>query len=177
MTVVKVGGSLYDHPALGPGLRAYLRTIPGLKVLIPGGGAVANAVRALDRVHSLGDVAAHWIALRSLAVTADFLAHLVDGLADVEVPDVYTFAAADDHSPDALPHSWDVTSDSLAARMAKVRGASRLVLLKSVAIPPGTPWNVVAQHGGVDPHFPTLAQNASFTIEAVDFRAWLDQHA
>jgi len=33
---------------------------------------------------------------------------------------------------DALPHAWEVTSDSLAAYLAGILGAKRLVLLKPV---------------------------------------------
>ena len=70
MTVVKVGGSLFDHPKLGAGLRAYLESLaPAEVLLVPGGGGVADAVRELDRVHALGGEAAHWLALRSLGVT------------------------------------------------------------------------------------------------------------
>ena len=46
MIVVKVGGSLFDHPNLGFGLRAFLRSLtPSRVLLVPGGGAVAEAVR------------------------------------------------------------------------------------------------------------------------------------
>ena len=46
MIVVKVGGSLFDHPRLGPGLRAYLDSLaPADVLLVPGGGPVAGAVR------------------------------------------------------------------------------------------------------------------------------------
>lgn len=36
------------------------------------------------------------------------------------------------HAADSLPHSWDVTSDSIAAWVAGQLGARRLVLLKSI---------------------------------------------
>lgn len=176
MTVLKVGGSLFDHPGLGPGLRAYLSGISGPKLLVPGGGEVANAVRQLDKVHGIGEEAAHWIALRALSVTSDFLTHLVRGLPDVEVPDIYTFAAADDCKPDALPHAWTVTSDSLAARVAQRRGAARLILLKSVTIPPGATWDDIAKQSGVDPYFPTLVRGTAFAVEAINFREWLETH-
>src|SRR5689334_11330827 len=77
MIVVKVGGSLFDHPALGPGLRDFLQTLaPREVLLVPGGGPVADAVRKLDRTHELGEEAAHWLALRSLGVTAELLRSL-----------------------------------------------------------------------------------------------------
>lgn len=165
MIVVKVGGSLYDHPGLGPGLRAYLAGLaPEPVLLVPGGGPFGDAVRALDAAHGLGEAAAHRVALRSLAAPAAFLQHLVGDAA--AVLDADAFAAADP----ALPRSWAVTTDSIAARAAAVTGASRLVLLKSVDIPPGRPWAEAAARGWVDRHFPLVVAGASFVTEPVNFR-------
>lgn len=175
MIVVKVGGSLYDHPRLGPGLRAYLEPLlPGGVLLVPGGGDLADAVRALDAVHRLGDGAAHWLALRSLVVAAAFLRHLVPD-ERVTILDAFAFAVADEDRPGALPHTWDVTSDSLAARVAAVHGAGRLMLLKSVDIPPGVPWEEAAARGWVDRYFPQAVASAGFAIEAINFRRRLDE--
>ena len=45
MIVVKVGGSLFDHPRLASGLRAYLHSLaPQEVLLVPGGGPFAEAV-------------------------------------------------------------------------------------------------------------------------------------
>src|SRR5207248_2464665 len=78
--VVKVGGSLYDLPDLGPRLHAFLRSLDRPEVLlIPGGGPTADVVRDLDRRHGLGEETAHWLALHALAVNAHFLAALVPG--------------------------------------------------------------------------------------------------
>jgi hypothetical protein len=73
-----------------------------------------------------------------------------------------------------LPHSWDVTSDSIAARAALVYGAERLVLLKSVDVPPGTPWDEAAARGWVDAHFSHVVSGAPFAVEVVNFRRVLD---
>lgn len=174
MIVVKVGGSLYDHPRLGPGLRAYLEPfLPSGVLLVPGGGDLADAVRALDAIHRLGDGAAHWLALRSLVVAAAFLRHLVPD-ERVTILDAFAFAAADEGRPGALPHTWAVTSDSLAARVAAVQGARRLVLLKSVDIPPGVSWDEAAARGWVDRYFPHAVAGAGYTVEAVNFRRRLD---
>jgi hypothetical protein len=214
MIVVKVGGSLFDHPRLGPGLRAYLETLRADVLLVPGGGAVADAVRAWDRTHALGEEAAHWLALRSLGVTKallealcrptpqpppcregvnarpascasadvkeatpEFTPSLQGGGWGVGFLDPFAFARDDDARPGALPHTWSVTTDSIAARAASVFGAERLVLLKSADIPPGISWETAAANGWVDAHFPHIAATLTCPVEAVNFRRDLDARA
>lgn len=188
MIVVKVGGSLYDHPGLGPGLWAYLETLGAPALIVPGGGPFADAVRQLDRVHQLGDEPAHWLALRAMDTAAAFLRRLLGPVVSHPVAgpphdsdehswqhlllDARTFCF---HDP-ALPHSWDATSDSIAARAAAVFGASRLILLKSADIPSHTSWAEAAGCGWVDRHFPELIAQTGLRVEAVNFRRWLDEH-
>jgi aspartokinase-like uncharacterized kinase len=172
---VKVGGSLFDHPRLGPGLRSYLDSLaPSEVLLVPGGGDVVEAVRKLDLVHGLGEEVSHGLAAWALGVTAEFLTHTAARDPRVTVLDCYRFVVEDESRPGKLPHSWDVTSDSIAARAALVYGAGRLVLLKSVDVPPGTPWDEVAARGWVDPHFPNVVAGAAFAAEVVNFRRVLD---
>ena len=96
----------------------------------------------LDLVHHLGEEVCHWLALRTLTINAHVLAQLLPGATIISDPrqrptgtiwimDMYPFSLADEASPDRLPHRWDVTSDSLALRVAIVAEAHRLVLLKS----------------------------------------------
>ena len=186
LVVVKVGGSLFDHPALGPGLNQFLDPILRTERVwvMPGGGPVAGVARQLDAIHCLGPEVSHWLALRAMSVTARFLRALLPGSEGtaaaptlrgrgVAVLDGYQFARDDEGEPGALPHGWDVTSDSLAARAAVVGGAKRLILLKSVDIPAGTPWPEAAKRGWVDGHFPKVA--AGLSVEVVNFRWWLDE--
>jgi aspartokinase-like uncharacterized kinase len=176
--VVKVGGSLFDHPRLGPGLRAYLESLaPNEVLIIPGGGDLAETVRKLDRLHGLGEEASHWLALQTMAVTRAFLARLIDLPAfgrRVRIADAFAFAQDDEGNSGALPHSWDATSDSIAARMAVVFGAERLTLLKSIDIPPGTPWPNAAERGWVDPYFPQIIACTAIPVESVNFCRYLD---
>src|SRR5690606_6777814 len=98
----------------------------------------------VDARLELSDAAAHWMAVLAMDQHAHLLhgrlpgSTLVDAPADAsaaldrgQVPILapYRWLAA----ADPLPHSWDVTSDSLAAWIAGAVGASRLVLVK----PPG----------------------------------------
>jgi aspartokinase-like uncharacterized kinase len=220
MIVVKVGGSLFDHPALGAGLLGLIESLaPAEVLLVPGGGPVADAVRELDRVHGLGEEVAHWLALRALSVTAAFLERLArptppaplpegkgekdlrnsvtsgeseealrgvtpfplgrgaGGVGLLRVLDCFAFAQEDESRPGALPHTWRVTTDSIAARAAVVFRAERLVLLKSTDIPPGTAWETAAANGWVDAHFPQIAAALPCPVEVVNFRRTLDTHA
>lgn len=125
--VLKLGGSLINNV---PELIPVLRSSPRPLLIVPGGGPFANAVRRAG----LDDETAHWeaiaameqygrtIACHGLPVT-DRLA--VPGRTVILLP----LRLLQEHDP--LPHSWDVTSDTIAAWVAaKLRLG--LVLLKSV---------------------------------------------
>jgi aspartokinase-like uncharacterized kinase len=189
LTVVKVGGSLYDLPDLAPRLRRWLAAErAGGVLLVPGGGPAADVVRDFDRRHHLGEEASHWLALRALSLNVHFLAALLPSarvLHDVEawhrawqensipILDVFSFARADEARPDRLPHSWAVTSDALAARVAVVAQARELVLLKSTTIPPGMDWQEAGQRGLVDAMLTEVLRAApDLRVRAVNLRAW-----
>jgi aspartokinase-like uncharacterized kinase len=206
--VVKVGGSLFDLPDLGPRLHRYLeRTGWQHVLLVPGGGPAADAVRRLDRCHQLGEEAAHWLALEAMALNARFLATILmreerepcrtalqsrlgrefarpDGSGEPSygldserwsVLDALRFAQADDGNPDCLPHSWAVTSDSVAARAAVVGAVGRLVLLKSISIPTDLSWTEASQRGWVDEFFPLVLRAAPhLEVSAVNLRTWAE---
>jgi aspartokinase-like uncharacterized kinase len=188
VTVVKVGGSLYDMGDLGPRLRRWLEELDGTDVaLVSGGGEMADAVRNFHHVHGLDEHSAHWLALGALALNAQFLAWLVgrgrvardvpacrDAWAGGLIPvlDMDAFTRADERRPGRLPASWRVTSDSLAARAAAVLGASQLVLLKSVSVPDGMSWQEAGRQGHVDAAFAeVVAAVPGLQVRALNFRA------
>jgi len=177
--VLKVGGSLYDLPDLGPRLQAWLHVQgPRPVLIVPGGGPATDVIRAYDQTHQLGQEQAHWLALAMLTVNARFLAALLPGAAIGPVPtdgaavtilDMHAFALADEARPDHLPHRWEVTSDSLAVRVAQLAQASDLVLLKSRSW--RGDWQAAAAAGVVDPWFPEALRRAGkLHARVVDFR-------
>jgi aspartokinase-like uncharacterized kinase len=183
---VKVGGSLYDLPDLGPRLRRWLdANAPRETILVPGGGRLADVVRDLDHLHRLGEEVAHGMALQAMAVSATFLAALLPGACVIDgadlaelvweqgrrpVLDACAFCESDEADPGRLPHTWAVTSDSIAARLAVVAGAEDLVLLKSVPPPPGdvAAWAEVRY---VDAWLPRVLADGAVRVRAVDLRA------
>lgn len=191
LAVVKVGGSLYDLPDLGPRLRRWLaeQLAATPVLLVPGGGLLTDAIRHLDRSHGLGEETAHWLALHALTVNAHLLASLLPpalvigdaaGLRSaldnclLPVLDVHEFARADELHATHLPHNWAAASDAFAARTAVVFQARQLILLKSTPIPPGCDWKEAGQLGLVDSLFADVlnAAPADLCVRAVNFRAY-----
>ncbi len=169
--VVKVGGSLYDFPALKLHLNRFLDSLGSAQIAIfPGGGSFTEVVRQLDSGHVLGQETSHWLAVRSLSLAAHFLHQMLEPRGvivstfgecetiwaedGIGIIDPFPFARSDAASKDALPLSWDVTSDSLSLRLAQRWEASRLVLLKSASAPCG--WPAISAPEFVDGWFQQL---------------------
>lgn len=139
--VIKVGGSLSRRPEALRGLMAALEALarPRTLVVVPGGGPFAEAVRRADRRFALGDSPSHWMAILAMDQYAYLLAHLAGGAALVRGRGEVAAGRLNVLAPsswlgraDPLPHSWGVTSDSIAAWVARQLRAKMLVLLKDV---------------------------------------------
>jgi len=173
--VVKVGGALL---AQSDDFDAVLDTIGAAArdrrlLVVPGGGPFADAVRDVDRRLQLADETAHWMAVLAMDQYAHLLADrlargvlvadraaIADALDAGHVPVLAPFAWL--RRVDPLPHSWDVTSDSIAAWVAGELGAQRLVLIK----PPGA---VPGAADLVDAHFARSIPNGlDVVIHAAD---------
>jgi aspartokinase-like uncharacterized kinase len=142
--VVKVGGSLLsagEPRTLVASLAAIAR---GHRlVVVPGGGPFADAVRKASARHALDASASHWMAILAMDQHAHLLAALSpDARLCVEPQECAASCDAGRlavfapygwlRAADPLPHSWHVTSDSLAAWTAGRLRAPCLVLLKAV---------------------------------------------
>src|SRR2546421_560011 len=115
---------------------------PGRRlVIVPGGGPFAEAVREMFKRAKIGEDAAHWMAVLGMDQYAHALAAripdavLVDGAGGIaaalqagRLPVLAPYRWL--RAADPLPHSWDVTSDSIAAWCAGAVGARRVVLIK-----------------------------------------------
>jgi aspartokinase-like uncharacterized kinase len=149
-------------------------------VVGPGGAGFADAVRDADRRYGLSDETAHRMAILGMeqfgwllselipgAERCAELAHAGTGRTTVLLPAALPL--------DALPASWQVTSDSIAAWVATQVGAARLVLVKGVdglyAQWParGEPLASLSvaelaalRPAGVDEYLPTVLEHARF---------------
>ena len=157
--VVKVGGALLSHT------EHFLRVLVTIQtaarerrlLIVPGGGPFADAVRGVAQRFQVSDTAAHWMAILAMEQYAHAIVDRMGHAALVADGDAIAAALDAGRVPvlapyawlrrvDPLPHSWDVTSDSIAAWVAGEVGARRLVLIK----PPGALGNA---DGLVDAYF------------------------
>jgi 5-(aminomethyl)-3-furanmethanol phosphate kinase len=180
--VIKLGGSLLDESGWPDAFRRWLDRQPTMRnVLIVGGGALADSIRRWDRVHGLAPSDAHWLAIGTMSLTARLAIKLLPEAAwSDEWRTVLNFRGVADSTQtllifdpirllktieptlggDRLPASWDVTSDSIAARIAWLIECRELVLLKSCL--PGqdiTTLERAADSQYVDRAFPRFARD------------------
>jgi len=192
--VIKLGGSLLDFQRLVPALRTWLAAqAPMPSVMIVGGGSLADAIRAAFDTHGLDEEAAHWLCIRLLGVTAELAARLLpeavlvkqfddllvmQGAASLAIFEPEQFVREEtsllerlcERGIRSLPHCWDVTSDSIAARLAVLLRADELVLLKSGLPTDRTTLQEAADTGYVDRHFPAAAAELT-RIRCVNLRS------
>ena len=141
--VVKLGGSVVRSGELTAWLDA-IAAAPQPTIVVPGGGALADEVRACQERLGFGDASAHRMALLAMDQLAWAVAGLRQGF-EVGATEEGLRAALGRGSvgvwaPYALisgrtdiEESWRLTSDSLALWLAARIGAARCYLIKSIA--------------------------------------------
>jgi aspartokinase-like uncharacterized kinase len=175
LAVVKLGGS---H-ANGPHIKDWLAAIAAGEraiVIVPGGGPFADAVRSAQASMGYDDSAAHAMALWAMAQFGRALQSLNPALRLTASRSAISRALRDGKVPiwspepmaraAALPQTWALTSDSLAAWLAGALGAGNLVLVKHGRFAAGVDVHELAARGVVDPLFPRYLNESRV-------RAWL----
>ncbi len=172
--VAKLGGSLLTSVELEAALRRWLARTPDVHtVLVVGGGVIVDGFRQLHQQSPFDEARMHWLCIDALSLTTRYVAERLPELGHeeqfealqsrlaspgVSLFDVRRFLREQEPAlaGTPLPHTWDVTSDSIAARLAIALEAVELVLLKS-APPPSDDLAELAQHGYIDRFLPQLA--------------------
>jgi aspartokinase-like uncharacterized kinase len=125
--IVKVGGSLYNQISdIAPMLISSKRPL----CIIPGGGPFADLVRQVR----VNNDAAHWMAIAAMEQYGWFISSFGFSTTDkISVPLTTTVLLPYRYfiKADVLPHTWDVTSDTIAAWVADALHLD-LLLLKSI---------------------------------------------
>jgi 5-(aminomethyl)-3-furanmethanol phosphate kinase len=142
--VLKVGGSLAEN---ADSLARLCQELSFLAkeykiAVVPGGGEFADTVRKFDRTYGLSDVVAHKMAILAMDQYGLLLSDVtpnsyvsyslkenskhVKGKLLIFLPSQLMFRE------DPLENSWDVTSDTIAAYIADLMHAKKLVLVTDV---------------------------------------------
>ncbi len=143
--VVKVGGSLAESPA---SLRVLCRVLTKQSkkhriLIVPGGGRFADEVSEIDKAFGVSSTIAHHMAVLGMDQFGLLLSDITrdsratyslqmakklsgEGILPILLPSRLMFRE------DRLEHSWDVTSDSIAAHVALKVHAEKLILATDV---------------------------------------------
>jgi aspartokinase-like uncharacterized kinase len=143
MWVVKLGGSLFTSRYLRDWLTALAEAES--VIIVPGGGPFADQVRAAQQQFRFDDSTAHTMALLAMEQFGRMLCGLQPGLVPASDPTRMRQRLARGETAVWMPtamamadprikHSWEVTSDSLAAWLCAQLGADKLLLVKSLAL-------------------------------------------
>lgn len=135
--ILKLGGSLIEE---GWDIIRVLRDYAEMKhrriIIIPGGGPFAEVVRKCS--DALSDDAAHWMAVLAMDQYGLFLANcelpVVENLSEIDGAGQFCILLPYQilKAYDCLPHTWDVTSDTIAAFIAKELGEKAFIKLTDV---------------------------------------------
>lgn len=166
LLVAKLGGSLLMRPGWPEELALLVAGLQRPLLVIVGGGAVVEGLRAIDAASGQPPSLMHRLAIEAMRLTAAIVAESLalpvvtttDEAHDAAILDMATWLTI---QPVPLPEGWTVTSDSLAAAVASTVDAD-LLLIKSVP-PPGATVDLQALSvaGWVDAAFPTAAHGVA----------------
>ena len=180
MVIIKLGGSLSRSDALINSLNAVEKNYQGRAVVIvPGGGAFADQVRLAQQHWQFDDTTAHRMAILAMQQMAlmfkglkpDFaIAHTVGAIqcllnrqkTVIWSPDIVELDNA------GIEASWDISSDSLAAWLAKTLSAAELILIKSAVIDGNLSLYQLAELNIVDKAFCDFVADAGFRVRIIN---------
>lgn len=173
--VVKLGGSLVKNAEIVNCLRT-IEEWPDQTIIVPGGGVFADTVRSVQTEWQINDSIAHRMAVLAMQQTALLIHGLSPNIAifnsiamlnsDVALriwsPEISDLDSA------GLPHSWDLSSDSLAAWLATFWQADSLILVKSATINPVASISELQQNGVVDAAFKDYIDPSKLKIKIIN---------
>ena len=179
MRIIKLGGSLFHTPELRQWLELLEQASQDEAVIIvPGGGPYADEVRHAQRLHRFSDDTAHHMAILAMAqfglLIADLAAHskfffyphqntqLDNGL-HVWLPERSVLDIPE------LPHTWNISSDSLALWLSQKLGVKELIMIKRSTVVSNR-IKALINHGVLDQGFKTLYQQQPVHTQLFHFQ-------
>ena len=146
IAIFKIGGRILDNSkdlttTVAQLTQLYEDQIIKKIILIPGGGTISNFIRELYNEFQINDELAHWMAIYSMNYNGIILnkkfphLNLFDNLDQLKKKKSFIVVFLPYEyikSNDALPHNWNVTSDSIALYIAYKLGVKECFLIKNV---------------------------------------------
>jgi 5-(aminomethyl)-3-furanmethanol phosphate kinase len=176
MWVIKLGGALAKTGSLRGWLDVIGEAGGGRVVIAPGGGAFADQVRIAQKEWQFPDSSAQRMAVLAMEQYALMLCGIRQEFAPVANVSEIQHMLSQNRVPVWLPslmllreadiaHTWDVTSDSLAAWLARKIEASALMLVKEVKVESkAIHASKLAEREVVDASFPQFAAAGGFAM-------------
>lgn len=178
MWIIKLGGSLLATDELQHWLALVAQYGDGRVVIVPGGGVFADTVRVVYNQVPMSETCAHALAVNAMnqfgTLLIDQMPDLVPAHSELEIAErswqhrgiVWMPSKMVMADGENIPHSWDVTSDSIALWLAKKLSAEHLLLVKSTPVKPQSSLASLTKEGVIDAAF------SSFTI-GCDVSSWV----
>ncbi len=151
--LVKIGGKILENQNNLSSTINQLKTLVFKKkkinkvIILTGGGSCANFVRLVDKKLDIGDNLAHWEAILAMdwncfklhtkfpeitlfSELSELINYLNKNSKDRKIILFQSFSFL--YNEDRLPHSWKVTSDSIAIHIASKLGLNQCFLIKDI---------------------------------------------
>jgi aspartokinase-like uncharacterized kinase len=180
MRVVKLGGSLLETSKMFDCLKQ-IATQNQKTVVVCGGGFFADAVRDAQKKWQFDDIAAHEMAILAMQQTAIMCQNLQPEFMKISKISEFKNQHFSIWSPDLaqlnsdkITASWEITSDSLAAWLAKKLSADELIIVKSCEVDSALNVNELTQRNIVDGEFSNFVKNATFNLKIISAKDFLN---
>ncbi len=179
MWVIKLGGSLLGSVELVRWLNLVAQHGDGKVIVVPGGGIFADAVRQSQQMLEMSEACAHHLAVLAMNQFGRLLIDLSPDLAtassELEIAErswqhrgIVWMPSQMVLADTEIAHSWDVTSDSLAAWLAHKIHAEKLILVKSRKPDVNVNLHGMVQQALVDRALPMYLKESPFECWIVD---------
>jgi len=176
MQVIKLGGSLSHSAALAHCLTAISLNQQEKTVIVPGGGDFANQVRLAQHRWQFNDRIAHDMAILAMQQMALLFKGLhpefalISSITEIKKaasqPIIWSPSIKQLNQAQIQP-SWAITSDSLAAWLAKELAADSLIVVKAAAVHT-TNLAELTEQGILDKAFIGFVAHAPFSLHIVN---------
>ncbi|MGZ8185679.1 MAG: amino acid kinase family protein [Methylobacter sp.] len=180
MIIIKLGGSLAESDALLNCLNTVEQKYHGRAVVIvPGGGAFAEQVRVAQQHWRFDDKTAHHMAILAMQQMALLFKGLKPGFSIagslVDIREQLSHQRVVIWSPDivqldyaGIQATWEITSDSLSAWLARALSAHELILVKSANMDANLSLPQLAEQNIIDSAFCDFTSQAVFKIAVIN---------